>query len=99
MHLYDEINDVVNVLSSRGAKVVLFPMPDIDAADDAPGSAAYPENDQSRVTAFNQIVSSLARHRTKVVTLVDLSKKLDRHRHFQGVIDGITVRWADGVHI
>jgi peptidoglycan/LPS O-acetylase OafA/YrhL len=98
-HLYDEINDVVDVLSSKGAKVVLFTMPDIDAADEAPGSAAYPENDQSRVTKWNQIVSSVARHRAKVVTLIDLNKKLDPHGHFQEVIDGVTVRWADGVHI
>jgi hypothetical protein len=98
-HLYNEINDVVDVLSSKGAKVVLFTMPDIDAADEAPGSAAYPENDQSRVTKWNQILSSVAGHRAKVVTLIDLNKKLDPHGHFQEVIDGVTVRWADGVHI
>ena len=33
------------LFSAHGAKVVLFTMPDINAADEAPGSAAYPENE------------------------------------------------------
>ena len=41
-HLYNEINDVVDVLSAEGAKVVLFTMPDIDAADEAPGRHGLP---------------------------------------------------------
>ena len=51
------------------------------------------------MTKWNQILSSVARHRAKVVTLIDLNKKLDPHGHFQEVIDDVTVRWADGVHI
>ncbi len=98
-HLYDELNGVVDVLSSRGAKVVLFTMPDIDAADEAPGSAAYPENSQVRVNEWNAIVASVAAHRRKVVTLFDLNKKLDPHGAFQMVVDGVTVRWPDGVHV
>ncbi len=98
-HLYGEINQAVNLFSAKGARVVLFTMPDIDAADEAPGSAAYPENDQSRVTEFNAIVTSVAAHRRAIVTLIDLNKKLDPHGHFQLAIDGVTVRWNDGVHI
>ncbi len=98
-HLYDEINQAVDTFTARGAKVVLFTMPDINAADEAPGSAAYPENDQSRVNAFNGIVENVAAHRPSTVTLIDLNKKLDPHGSFQLSIDGIAVRWADGVHI
>jgi len=98
-HLYGEINQAVDTFAARGAKVVLFTMPDIDAADEAPGSAAYPENDQSRVNAFNGIVEDVAAHRPSTVTLIDLNKKLDPHGSFQLSIDGIAVRWADGVHI
>jgi hypothetical protein len=98
-HLYDEINQAVNLFHAHGARVVLFTMPDIDAADEAPGSAAYPENDQSRVTEFNAIVASVAAHRKSIVTFINLNKKLDPHGHFQLAIDGVTVRWNDGVHI
>lgn len=99
VHLIDEINQAVDTFVAKGAKVVLFTMPDINAADEAPGSAAYPENDQSRVNAFNGIVENVAAHRPSTVTLIDLNKKLDPHGSFQLSIDGIAVRWADGVHI
>jgi peptidoglycan/LPS O-acetylase OafA/YrhL len=98
-HLYNEINGVVTVLSSGGARVVLLTMPDIDADDEAPGSAAYAENDPIRVTEFNQILSNVARRRANVATLVDLNKKLDPKGVFQLAIDGVTVRWTDGIHI
>ena len=98
-HLYNEINGVVTVLSSGGARVVLLTMPDIDADDEAPGSAAYAENDPIRVTEFNQILSNVARRRANVATLIDLNKKLDPKGVFQLAIDGVTVRWTDGIHI
>ena len=98
-HLYDEINQAVDTFAAKGAHVVLFTMPDIDAADEAPGSAAYPENDQSRVDEFNGIIASVAAHRRSTVSLIDLNKKLDPHGHFQLAVDGVTVRWPDGVHI
>ena len=31
--------------------------------------------------------------------MINLNKKLDPHGHFQLAIDGVTVRWNDGVHI
>jgi len=98
-HLYAEINQAVDIFSAHGAKVVLFTMPDINAADEAPGSAAYPENSQTRVDEFNAIVTDVAAHRRGTVTLIDLNKKLDPHGSFQLVIDKVTVRWPDGVHI
>jgi len=98
-HLAGEINQAVDIFSAHGARVVLFTMPDINAADEAPGSAAFPENDQSRVDAFNAIVAGVAAHRRSTVTLLDLNKKLDPHGSFQLAIDGVQVRWPDGVHI
>jgi hypothetical protein len=97
-HLEDELNQVVSLLSSQGAKVVLFTMPDLVLA---PSSDGPPDADNSpiRVTEFNAIVTSVARKRSKVVTLIDLNRVLDPHGHFQAVIDGVTVRWADGIHI
>ena len=97
-HLSDEINQVVTVLSAGGAKVVLFTMPDLIPAT-APNGTPFPESDPARVTEFNAILASVAARRSDVVTLVDLNKLIDPHGHFQSVIDGVTVRWADGIHI
>jgi peptidoglycan/LPS O-acetylase OafA/YrhL len=98
-HLVAELEQAVDVFTVHGARVVLLTMPDIDAADEAPGSAAYPENSQVRVDEFNALLAEVARHDRSKVTLLDLNKELDPHGQFQLAIDGVTVRWADGVHI
>ena len=98
-HLTQEINQAVSIFSEHGAKVVLFTMPFIDPPQTAPDGAIYPENDPVRVSEFNQILTSVAKRRSKVVTVIDLNKVLDPHGNFQSVIDGVTVRWADGIHI
>jgi hypothetical protein len=97
-HLRDEINQAVTILSGRGARVVLFTMPYIDPPESANG-AQYPENSPLRVNEFNQILGQVARSRARVVTLIDLNRRLDPDGTFHTVIDGITVRWADGIHI
>ncbi len=98
-HLTAEINQVVDVLSARGAKVVVLTMPAIDPPQEAPNGSTYPENDPNRVTEFNDILADVARQHSRVVTVVDLHKLLDPGGHFRSVIDGVAVRWADGIHI
>jgi peptidoglycan/LPS O-acetylase OafA/YrhL len=96
-HLESEINDAVSILSSHGAKVVLFTMPYIDPTSS--NGVTYPENSPQRVDEFNDIVKKVAAKRREVATVVDLNALLDPHGKFQPVIDGVTVRWADGIHI
>ncbi len=98
-HLEAEMNQVVAVLSARGAKVVLFTMPFIDPPDEEPDGALYPENEPSRVDEYNQILERVAARHPGEVTVVDLNRILDPAGRFQTVVDGITVRWADGIHI
>ena len=97
-HLERELDQVVTLLSSTGARVVLFTMPDLGLPP-GPDGTRYPENDPARVAEFNALVASVAAHRSDVVTLVDLNRLLDPAGHYQSVIDGVTVRWADGIHI
>jgi peptidoglycan/LPS O-acetylase OafA/YrhL len=97
-HLQGEINQAVTILSAEGAKVVLFTMPYIDPPESANG-VSYPENSPSRVVQWNQILASVAKRHRRVVTVVDLNRMVDPQGKFQAVIDGVTVRWADGIHI
>jgi hypothetical protein len=97
-HLTSEINSVVDVLSAKGAKVVLFTMPDLDVTQTAANGQPFPENNPVRVTEFNDILDTVASQRKNVVTLVNLNQIADPDGHFQEVIDGVTVRWADGIH-
>ncbi len=98
-HLQNEMEQVVAVLSARGAKVVLFTMPYIDPPEEAPNGSLYPENRNSRVDEYNQILERVAARHPDEVTVINLNKLLDPSGHFQTVVDGLTVRWADGIHI
>jgi len=98
-HLEDEIDQVVGVLSAGGAKVVLFTMPYIDPPTEAPDGSVYPENRNSRVDEYNRILGRVAARHPGEVTVVDLNRILDPAGRFQSVVDGVTVRWADGIHI
>ena len=51
------------------------------------------------ITAFNKLLVQVARKRAESVTLVDLNKMLDPDGHYQSDVDGVTVRWSDGIHI
>ena len=98
-HLEDEMDQVVGVLSAGGAKVVLFTMPYIDPPTEAPDGSVYPENRNSRVDEYNRILERVAARHPGEVTVVDLNRILDPAGRFQSVVDGVTVRWADGIHI
>ncbi|HXA31798.1 MAG TPA: acyltransferase family protein [Acidimicrobiales bacterium] len=98
-HLEAELNQAIDILSSRGAKITLFTMPYVDPPNEAANGTPFPENDPSRVVAFNRVVRTVAAQRPSLITLVDLNKMIDPNGHFQATIDGMTVRWSDGVHI
>ncbi len=98
-HNEDEIEHAVDVLSAGGARVLLFTMPYIDPINEAIDGTLSPEDSPVRVQDFNQILAQVAARHPGVVTLVDLNRILDPHGSFQASIDGITVRWADGIHI
>ncbi len=54
-HLEDELEQVVTVLSSTGAKVVFFTMPDLDPPP-TPNGATYDENSPIRVSEWNSLL-------------------------------------------
>jgi peptidoglycan/LPS O-acetylase OafA/YrhL len=98
-HLEAELDHVVSVLSSRGARVVLLTLPYFGPAQEAPNGSLWPEDQPSRVDDFNRILRDVAARHPKVVSVVDLNQTLDPGGHFAGSIDGVPVRWADGIHI
>ena len=98
-HLTDELDQVVGVLSARGARVVLFTMPYLQPPEEAPDGSTYPENRTSRVDEYNQILRRVAARHPATVTVIDLNAILDPGGRFQTVVDGVTVRWADGIHV
>ena len=98
-HLVAEIDEVVDILSSDGAKVVLFTVPDLDPPNQTANGTPFPENEPSRMKAFNRLLVGVAQRRKSLVSVIDLNKLVDPRGHFQLVVDGVTVRSADGVHL
>ena len=98
-HLTSELETAVNILSAHGAKVVLFTMPYVDPSQEAADGTPFSENDPARASLFNALLEGVARHRSNVVTLVDLNRMLDPAGQYQAVVDGVTVRTTDGIHI
>ncbi len=97
-HLIAEYEQAARIMSSSGAKVVFFTSPYVDPPNEAANGTPFSENNPSRMAAFNRLVIEPAARATGV-TVIDLNRLLDPHGVYQSVIDGVTVRWSDGVHI
>ena len=98
-HVVAEYSDIVAFLSSQGVKVVLFNLPYFDPPEEAADGSVFPENQPDRVTAFNRDLARVAALERGEVTLVDLNAVLCPHGRFQTVVDGVVVRWPDGIHV
>ncbi len=100
-HLLAAMNLAVDVLSSRGAAVVLFTTPYCSpTAGDDPNGIEYVEDQASRVDAYNQLVRKVASEHPRTVTLFDLNTALDVSKDvYSPIVDGVVVRSSDGIHI
>jgi peptidoglycan/LPS O-acetylase OafA/YrhL len=99
VHLIAELDELVRILAADGAQVVLFTMPFIQLPEEAPNGTPFSETDPTRVIEFNRLLVNVADQNRGTVTLIDLNKLLDPSGHYQSVVNGVTVRWTDGVHI
>jgi len=98
-HLTAELDQAVTILSSTGAKVVIFTMPYVDPPQEAANGTPFSENDPARMRAFNKLLIGVADSHRDRVALIDLNKLLDPRGVYQPVVDGVTVRSTDGVHL
>jgi peptidoglycan/LPS O-acetylase OafA/YrhL len=98
-HLLNELNTAVDILSSDGARVIVFTTPFVDPSNEEPNGTPFSENQPSRVLAYNRLVRTLATERPGLVTVIDLNKLVDPQGHFTTDVDGLDVRWTDGIHI
>jgi hypothetical protein len=99
-HLLYGMNLAIKILSARGAHIVLFTAPydSPDAAGDDNG-APFPENEPSRVDAYNKLIRKVASENAKTVTIFDLNKEFTVTKDvYTPTIDGYTVRNPDGIH-
>lgn len=96
-YLAHQLDLLINVVSAQGARVALLTTP-CTAPAESPSGAPWPENDPKRLARFNQLLHQAAdRHPTKA-TVVDLKAMVCPGGKFTPVLDGVTIRSADGIH-
>jgi len=91
------LDSLVADLGSTGAKVVYLTAPYNDRPTGVNG-ASFPENDAARINHVNQLYRESAARNPGRAYVVDLNHFLDPDGHFTSTLDGVTVRWDDGVH-
>ncbi|MGF7238355.1 MAG: SGNH hydrolase domain-containing protein, partial [Frankia sp.] len=95
--LAGQLDSAIADASSRGAKVALLTAP-VYGTREGPNGAVYTETLPQRVAAFNeQLRAAAARH--PGVSVIDFGHVLTPGNVFRSKINGVPVRWDDGVHV
>jgi hypothetical protein len=97
-YLTAELEQAVDLLSSRGARVALFTAPYYEGFE-RPDGGRWPEDDPRRVDRFNQILRVIARRHPDVVQVVDVGGALSPKGRYTRRIAGVAVRTDDGTHV
>jgi len=98
-HLQAELVEAIDILSSRGAKVVLMTLPYVDQTTEQPDGSPWPINDPARTLAWNQLLARAAALRPGTASVLDVNTMLDPGGRYTDYVDGVHVRSADREHI
>jgi peptidoglycan/LPS O-acetylase OafA/YrhL len=95
-HLRSELDLAIRVAGAGGAHVLLATEPYNRRGEQLDGSL-YPEDEPSRVTAWNQLLRSVARSHPHV-RVVELGERVSPGGHFTWTAGGYQAR-SDGLHL
>jgi peptidoglycan/LPS O-acetylase OafA/YrhL len=92
------LTEATSVLGSTGATVVLLTAPYYRQQEQANGQP-WPEDARARVDRYNDLLRQVAAGSGGRVVVADLGARLDPGGRFTTTIDGVVVRFADGIHV
>ncbi len=92
------LEKAVGVLGSTGAPVVLLTAPYYHQLEQEDGQP-WPEDNPARVNRYNAILREVAKGSGGKIVVADLGAQLDPGGHFDQYIDGVDVRFSDGIHV
>jgi hypothetical protein len=99
-HLYaSELSTAIQILSSRGAHVVIFTLPYIQQTTEAPDGTPWDINQPSRTDAYNALVKATVARHPHVASVIDLNHMLDPAGSYTYTLHGVDVRDDDQEHI
>jgi peptidoglycan/LPS O-acetylase OafA/YrhL len=96
-YLRGELQLGVQVLSARGAHVVLLTMP-CENEGEQPNGTPWPQDDPQRIERFNNLLTDVAARSGGAASVVDLSAIVCPQGRYAWAFDGVQVRSSDGVH-
>ncbi|MDE3205928.1 MAG: acyltransferase [Acidobacteriota bacterium] len=97
-HLREELSQLIDVVSARGAEVVFLTLPYVADTTTLPDGSPWDINLPSRTDAFNADVrSAVAAHRG-VASVIDLNRMVDPSGHYQTFIGPVRIRSYDKEH-
>jgi len=97
-HLTSELDQAIDILSSRGATVVVTTLPYIQGNSEQPDGQPWDMNQPVRTDAYNAVVHAAATLRPATSKVVDLNALIDPDGHYTSSINGVRVRNSDDEH-
>jgi peptidoglycan/LPS O-acetylase OafA/YrhL len=97
-YLSSELDLIINIAASKGARVALLSPPCYHNTEEAANGGTFLPNDPARLAAFKQLeVEAVDRHRDST-RLIDLEPLMCPGGTYTDKIDGVTTRMDDGIH-
>jgi len=98
-HLTADLRHAIAIFRTSGAKVVLLTMPYIHPRSTQPDGRPWPEDTTERTRAYNALIDRFARGYPGDVEVLNLNKMLSPRGSYTSKVDGVRVRWIDGIHV
>ena len=97
-YLTQRFQAALSVLTSRGAHIILISSPYYNSGTQ-PSGQGWPEDNPSRVVAYNKLLEGVARNNPGKVSYLDLNGILAPSNSFTSSYKGLITRCNDGVHL
>jgi peptidoglycan/LPS O-acetylase OafA/YrhL len=96
-YVKQQLEKASNVVTSTGARMV-FLTAACNNEGEQPDGSPWPEDNPDRLTVYNRLVREVAAEHPLTDSVVDLNSAACPHGQFASSIDGVNIRWNDGIH-
>ena len=91
------VEEAVSLGTANGQLMILMTAPCFDSGEQ-PSGQPWPEDSAIRLADYNNILRKVAAEHPQTTEVYDFGSKVCPGGAFERVIDGITIREADGIH-
>jgi hypothetical protein len=96
-YVKSQLDKASNLVTATGARMVFLTAPCTDEGEQ-PNGAPWPEDSAARISVYNRLVREVAAEHPQTDSVVDLDGAACPGGRYSASLDGVAVRWSDGVH-